>query len=63
MRCLPTSVSRATRKPGTSVLWPTRRFPSRVIVLTAPVACASSVRRSTSVAAFSLWGMVTLAPR
>ena len=28
--------SRATRKPGTSVLWPTSRLPSLVIVLTAP---------------------------
>ena len=32
----PTSLSIACLKPGTSVLWPTRRLPSRVIVLTAP---------------------------
>ena len=39
------------------------RLPSRVIVLTAPVACASSVRRSTSGTTRSLCGIVTLAPR
>ena len=40
--CLPTSVSSALRKPGTSVLWPMSRVPSRVTVSTAPVAWASS---------------------
>ena len=59
----PTSSSRAALKPGTSVLWPTRRRPSRVMVLTAPVAWASSVSRSTSGTTRSLCGMVTLAPR
>ena len=37
---LPTSRSSATLNPGTSVLCPIRRLPSRVIVLTAPVAWA-----------------------
>ena len=59
----PTSLSRATRKPGTSVLWPTSRLPSLVIVLTAPVAWASSVRRSMSGTTRSLCGIVTWAPR
>ena len=45
--CRPTSASSAARKPTTSVLWPTSRVASRVIVSTAPVACASSVSRST----------------
>ena len=51
------------RNPGTSVLWPISRLPSRVIVLTAPVTWASSVRRSTSGTTRSLCGIVTLAPR
>ena len=55
--------SSATLNPATSVLWPMRRLPSRVIVLTAPVDDASSVRRSTIGTTRSLCGIVTLAPR
>ena len=55
--------SNATLNPATSVLWPMRRLPSRVIVLTAPVDDASSVSRSTIGTTRSLCGIVTLAPR
>ena len=41
--CFPTSLSRATLNPGTSVLCPTSFRPSLVRVLTAPVTWASSV--------------------
>ena len=59
----PTSLSRASLKPGTSVLCPTSFLPSLVMVLSAPVAWASSVSLSTMGTTRSLWGIVTFAPR